>query len=81
MLRTKRGPFSHFKVISEHTNHYFKTSFQTLLHITYSYQAPDPTSGVSRGPCNPDIYYGLFHVPDLGTEFDCGFFRLHDWTL
>jgi hypothetical protein len=23
--------------------------------------APDPTSGVSRGPCKPDVYCGLFH--------------------
>jgi hypothetical protein len=27
----------------------------------YSSMAPDPTSGVSRGPCKPDVYCGLFH--------------------
>jgi hypothetical protein len=51
--------------------------------------APDPTSGVSRGPCKPDFYYGLFHylswtlifTADFSvyltsrTDFDSGLFR------
>jgi hypothetical protein len=35
-------------------------------------------SSVSRGQCKPDIYCGLFHLPELDTDFDCGFFRLPD---
>jgi hypothetical protein len=38
----------------------------------YSSAAPDPTSPVSRGQCKPDFHCGLFYIPDLGTEFDCG---------
>jgi hypothetical protein len=51
--------------------------------------APDPTSDVSRGPCEPGFYYGLFHylngtlilTADFSvyqtarTNFDSGFFR------
>jgi hypothetical protein len=46
----------------------------------YPFAATDPSSGVSRGPCKPDFHCALFHVPDLGTDFDCRFFRLPDWT-
>ena len=56
----------------------------------YSSMAPDPTSGVSRGPCKPDFYCGLFHylnwtlnlTADFSvnltrhTDFDSGLFRL-----
>jgi hypothetical protein len=28
---------------------------------------------VSRGPCKPDFHCGLFHLPDLCTDFDSGF--------
>jgi hypothetical protein len=52
--------------------------------------APDPTSGVSRGPCKPDFYCGLFHfvnwtlilTADFSvnltkrTDFDSSLFRL-----
>jgi hypothetical protein len=31
------------------------------------------TSGICRGPCNPDFYCGLFHLPDLDTDLDCGY--------
>jgi hypothetical protein len=44
--------------------------------LAYSSLAPDPTSGVSRGLCKLDLYYGLFHIIDLDTDCDCGFFRL-----
>jgi hypothetical protein len=44
----------------------------------YSYATPDPTSGISSGPCKPDFQCGLFHVPNLDTDFDCGFF-LFTW--
>jgi hypothetical protein len=27
-----------------------------------------------RGPCKPDLYCWLFHLPDLDTDLDCGFF-------
>jgi hypothetical protein len=51
--------------------------------------APDPTSGVSRGPCKPDFYFGLFHylnrtlilTADFSVyltrrnDFDSGLFR------
>jgi hypothetical protein len=54
--------------------------------------APDPTSGVSRGPCKSDFYCGLFHylnwililTADFSvnftkrTDFGSGFFRLPD---
>jgi hypothetical protein len=40
----------------------------------YSSAAPDPTSGVSRGPCRPNFYCGLFPVPSVGTDIDYGFF-------
>jgi hypothetical protein len=50
------------------------------------------TSGICRGPCNPDFYCGLFHLLDLDThldsrysvyfnghnDFDCGLFRFPD---
>ena len=40
---------------------------------SYSSMAPDPTSGVSRGPCKPDFYCGFFHylnwTPILTTDF------------
>jgi hypothetical protein len=40
-----------------------------------------PTSCVSRGPCKFDFFdYGLFHVPDMGTYFDCRFPFLPVWT-
>jgi hypothetical protein len=35
-------------------------------------------SSVSRGPCKLDIYCVLFHLPELDTDLDCGFFRLPD---
>jgi hypothetical protein len=39
----------------------------------YSSMAPDPTSGVFRGPCKPDFHCGLFHYLNwtliLTTEF------------
>jgi hypothetical protein len=55
-----------------------------------SSMAPDPTSGVSRGPCKPDFYCGLFHCLNWTliltadfyvnltrhTDFDNGMFRL-----
>ena len=41
----------------------------------YSSMAPDPTSGVTRGPCKPYFQYGLFHVLDMDTGFDWGFSR------
>jgi hypothetical protein len=31
------------------------------------------TSGICRGPCKPDFYCGLFHLPDLDTDLDCGY--------
>jgi hypothetical protein len=46
----------------------------------YSSYAPDPTSGVSRGLCKPDLCCGLSYLPALNTDFDCGFFRLPNWT-
>jgi hypothetical protein len=56
----------------------------------YSCMAPDPTSGVSRGLCKPQFYYGLFHclkwalilIADFSvcltrrTDFDSRLFRL-----
>ena len=30
-------------------------------------------SGICRGPCKPDFYCGLFHLPDLDTDLDCGY--------
>jgi hypothetical protein len=27
---------------------------------------------ICRGPCKPDLYCGLFHLPDLDTDLDCG---------
>jgi hypothetical protein len=30
------------------------------------------TSGICRGPCKPDFYCGLFYLPDLDTDLDCG---------
>jgi hypothetical protein len=41
----------------------------------YSFAVPNPASGVSRGLYKPDLHSGLFHVPELGTDFDYGFFR------
>ena len=55
----------------------------------YSSMAPDPTSGVNRGPCKADYYCGLFHCLDLTLiltadfsvyltsrfDFDSGLFR------
>jgi hypothetical protein len=46
----------------------------------YSFAAPDPTSGFSRGQCKPDFQCGLFHLPNLCTDFDCGFFRVPGLT-
>jgi hypothetical protein len=31
------------------------------------------TSIICRGPCKPDFYCGLFHLPDLDTDLDCGY--------
>jgi hypothetical protein len=45
-----------------------------LLHGAWS------CLGFPRSPCKPAFHCGLFHVPDLCTEFDCGFFRLPNWT-
>jgi hypothetical protein len=41
---------------------------------------PDPTSVVSMGSVYAGffLYSGLFHLPDLDTDFDCGLFRLSD---
>ena len=33
----------------------------------------DPTSGISRGLCKPYFYCGLFHLPDLNTDFSVYF--------
>ena len=55
----------------------------------YSSIAPDPTSGVNRGPCKADYYCGLCHCLDLTLiltadfsvyltsrfDFDSGLFR------
>jgi hypothetical protein len=46
----------------------------------YSSAAPDPTSCVSRGLYKPDFHCILSHVPDLDTDFYCGFFHSPDWT-
>jgi hypothetical protein len=31
------------------------------------------TSGICRGPCKADFCCGLFHLPDLDTDLDCGY--------
>jgi hypothetical protein len=31
------------------------------------------TSSISRGLCKTDFYCGLFHLPDLDTDLDCGY--------
>jgi hypothetical protein len=61
-----------------------------LTGDAYSSMASDPASGVSRGPCGPEFYCGLFHYlnwtlvmtadfsvcPTRRTNFDSGLFRL-----
>jgi hypothetical protein len=53
-----------------------------MQNVTKYYMAPDPTFGVTRGPCIPDFHCGLFLGPDLDTGFDSGCFfpLLHDYT-
>ena len=34
---------------------------------------PDPTSNVSKGPCQPELYCKLFHLFHLETDFDSDF--------
>jgi hypothetical protein len=62
----------HVERVSNFLCHFFP--FESLFLL--STLCDIPTSGVSRGLWKSNFYCGLFHVPDLGTDFDCGFFCL-----
>jgi hypothetical protein len=42
---------------------------------------PDPTSGVTRGPCKHGFDCGLFRLPDLDTDIGYGLFLLPDLDI
>jgi hypothetical protein len=42
--------------------------------------APDPTSGVSRGPCKPDFFFGLFHYLNWTLNLTADFSVYLIWT-